>query len=427
MAETKPISPFTKGINNVSPLRSKHFQPSEGGAFLRDAVNVDIDSTGVVTRRSGYTKIVEAPACHSGFAFGDFMYLVSNGSLFSYDPVTGNMLNLCMGVGANPVSFADVGDAVYWMNDLKSGVIRNGVNYTWGIPSAIPPILDPDAGTLRAGRYLVGVTYTKNGVESGCVGVSTITLLEPSGISITPEFIPPDIDRINVYCSDCNGADAYFIYDCEASEPVFVHEVETSASILDSVGLYPPPMGHLIFHYRGYLFVCTQDGFYWSQPLDYHRFYLSTDFQMTSAKPVMAIALETGFYLALADGQTLWISGDSPDEWQPTVVDTARVIDSQALLIPARVFPSLQLPMSAKVGVWVSTEGVVIGTPTGSIIHPSRDVLSIDQFERASLAYMEGEGSRKVLMSLRNKLKENEFGIGDRVTASVIKAGGTPD
>lgn len=427
MKEPIRLDPWTQGINNTSPLRGSVYQPGEKGAALRDAVNVDLDRSGSVTRRDGYTKVADLVDGHSGTSVGGGMYLVSDGSLYRYDAVVGELLEIAAGVGSEPVSYTEVGNSVYWSNINARGAIHSGASSFWGIEIGEIPLLSNTTGDLRAGRYMVALTHIRDGAESGSRGAAVVVVADGSGIDVTPIGVPSGVEEIGVYCTDADGADLYWVFDAAVGDPIKISAVEVSVEVLDSVGLHPPPLGSLVFHFNGRMFVCTDDGFYWSQPLEYHRFHISADFQATRARPVVAAALADGFYLALENGETLWVSGNDPETWHPEVVDTIPAMRSSALYLPARKFPWLQLPADTTIAVWSSVDGIAVGLPGGVVMHPMDGRVALDKHDSATLLYREKAGLRQIIIGLRNKTDNNVFGVGDLATASVIKAGLMPE
>jgi hypothetical protein len=135
------------------------------------------------------------------------------------------------------------------------------------------------------------------------------------------------------------------------------------------------------------------------------------------------VAVDGGFYLAVANGDTLWVAGDDPATWKPTIVDTAAVAEGMALVLPARKLPWLQMDSDLPVAVWATADGPAVGLPGGTVRHPTDGRVAMDTNAKATLAYREQDGLRQVLLSLRDKTANSQLGMADHATVTVIKGG----
>lgn len=103
-----------KGLNNVSdPLRL-------GLGWLVTADNVDVTNTGGVTRRDGYTRVMEGrfTGAYSTIAF-DRAYLATATAIMTFDGVQIVTLS-----SPAPLYWAEINEDVYFNNGQDSGVIR---------------------------------------------------------------------------------------------------------------------------------------------------------------------------------------------------------------------------------------------------------------------------------------------------------------
>lgn len=117
------------GINNkIDPVRVK-YNPETGVQELASAVNVDIDSTGRISRRKGYTLKL-ALASHSLFSCGNYCLFVSGDALRVLEPnYTSNPIrNVTRGA---KVSYVKIKDDTYYANGYQKGIVRDKVSYTW--------------------------------------------------------------------------------------------------------------------------------------------------------------------------------------------------------------------------------------------------------------------------------------------------------
>lgn len=116
------LSQFSGIKNTVAPER---LAPTE----LEKAVNVDIDDSGQVRRRRGYTEVATG-SFHSLYEFNGRTYGVKNNSLGVIRPdysFTG-----IVGVSAEPISYTSVQETLYYSSRTHAGKITGETHSTWG-------------------------------------------------------------------------------------------------------------------------------------------------------------------------------------------------------------------------------------------------------------------------------------------------------
>ena len=128
------ILPFFRvslGLNTkVDPVRLQ-YDPESGAQFLAEAVNVDIDPTGRISRRQGLREIAEVTDPHSIWATKDQTagFVIVGDSLYSLT-VAGTMSAIKDGLTVGAAGhFCEVGQDVYFSNGTDIGIIRN--RQTW--------------------------------------------------------------------------------------------------------------------------------------------------------------------------------------------------------------------------------------------------------------------------------------------------------
>lgn len=143
----------SRGLNNkVDPVRVA-YDPSVGVTDLTEAVNIVHDYTGAISRRLGYTATDITSECHSLFCEGGECLFVTGNALcvlandFRYTPIRN------VTVGAN-VSYAQVGEKIYYVNGHEKGFVMNSLSYDWAkapdprYPDATRTHIDPPIGTI---------------------------------------------------------------------------------------------------------------------------------------------------------------------------------------------------------------------------------------------------------------------------------------
>lgn len=155
----------SSGLNTiVDPVRVQ-FNPDTGIQDLTAAVNVNIDNTGRIGRRKGTIKKLVGNY-HSLFPAYEGYYLCVDktaGNLIAVDandyaPVVVTSIN-----ADAKVSYAALGDTVYYCNGIENGYAIGKISYSWVAGSYVGPTTtktfsDPPIGhllTLFAGRIWV--------------------------------------------------------------------------------------------------------------------------------------------------------------------------------------------------------------------------------------------------------------------------------
>ena len=413
---------FPLGINNVDDQASTHFQLPTSAAdsppALTRAVNVDLDRNGWLRRRRGRTIWKDLTNGHSLTSINRRLLLVDAGVLYEVLD-DGTMVSLASGIGNSYLSYVAVGDQIFYISEETAGIVGG----LWGLDLPAPPFLTSIAGNLSPGEYMVAITVEANGLESGARLPTKITLATQGGIQASLSNIDPQAEYVNVYCSEPDGRDLYWVDRLPIAATVNITSVQRSTDPLRTFNYYPPPKGQFIAVHRGYMLIASGSVLYWSQPLDYHHFRIQSDLQLLPSRIVMLITLDTGFFIA-TESSTYWITGDIPDLWTITTVDSGRVIEGSAIRLPAHKFPTLndKQVIRGEVAVWMSNDGFVVGLPDGTTKHITDSRLAIDTYNSGRLLFREQDNLRQIIASLHDKQEDNALGISDRATCHVIRA-----
>ena len=164
------LMPFLRscaGVHaKVDPVRLK-YDPESGVQLLAQAVNVDIDSTGRVSRRKGLRLLAEVTAPHSLWSTADESraFLISGNTLYRMID-DGTLMLVKTGLTPDaPCFYCEVNDKVYFSNGNEMGIISADGTWTnWGQTPYVGPTTDrqftgPPKGTRLAfyrGRILIG-------------------------------------------------------------------------------------------------------------------------------------------------------------------------------------------------------------------------------------------------------------------------------
>lgn len=366
---------FTGVRNDVDPER---YSASD----LFSASNIDIDKSGRIGRRAGYTRRATG-AIHSLWADGDKCMYVSGNQLFQMaTDYSAQALQTLQGVGMR-TSFARVGDRVYYANGIDTGIVENGAARTWGIaPPDIPNIANT-VGHMPAGTYQIATTYFRvDGQESGARRAITAVLSDGSGLILTlPVSADPGVVSKAVYISPPNGDMLYLALtmDNATTSATYIGDTLELNTPLDTQFMAPAPAGHLVGYYRGRMYVAVGDALFPSQPFASEQFdlrdYIQLDGRVTMIAPMTDKEREgdgqhSGIFIG-TDRSCGVLVGSSPESFQyvpktdyGAILGAVDYVDGA--LYSDNAIGARPLPM------WLTTQGICIGMPDMEIKNITR-------------------------------------------------------
>lgn len=426
MIEPTPFGPFPLGINNIDDPRGANFQlpskPGDSPPALREASNVDLDRQGGLSRRVGRTLLRPLTLGHSGFATQDAAYYVDGSTLYRFDPEQETDIVVATGLDAYAqVRYAASSGLVFWLNGPQRGAIVGSTPVPWGVEIMDQPTVTVTGGGLPPGRYLVATAAVVDGIEGGCREIAQIELSDFGGIGVIPNGVDPRASHVNVYLSDTNGTLLY--YHSQTTAGTTLSDLAPTLQSYEGVGGYPPPAGHLVAVWGGFLIVAQGSDLYFSEPGNPHRFHLDTDIQLFSSRIAILEPVVDGFYVGLEAGGTYWVTGTEPRSLTLRQLDDRLVAEGMATRIPASRLPWLKSDSDTPVPVWATQSGLAVGMPGGAVQYPQQDAVAMDTNYSASLAYVERPGLRQIIASLKNRRADTSLGATDRMTLTVTRGG----
>ena len=325
MTEYAPPIDEREGLEEYSSfqgLRNNVSAESFSKGDLVAALNVDIDDALGISRRSGFSSPVTTAIDRDLWASGSVCLGVGSNALKLVNP-DWSTKTLRSGLTASKsLSYAIVGDRIFYSNAAEIGCVQNGGHRTWGITP--PGVFDIAAtgGTLTAGKYQVAVTYLRNdGQESGASRAQTIELAAPGGVSLTniPVSTDPTVTHKVIYVTPVGGETLFRAGVIDNSTTVFaIREVRMGASPLLTQHFVPPPAGSFIASWKGWMLVAKDNRLYPSENYAPELFDLRKSIPF-SDKITMIAAVKNGVWIG-TNSQVIWMNGDSPETWVFKVV-----------------------------------------------------------------------------------------------------------
>lgn len=390
------FSAFNGLRNDVNPER---FDPGD----LAVAQNINIDKSGEITRRDGFT-LSSGGAAHSVWAddLQDVCLFVRAGMLrrlyadYSSQPV------VALQAPDSRVKCARVNDRVYWGNGTDAGVYENGRSRTWGLPVAPLPAAASTFGAMPAGSYQFAMTWLRSdGQESGAPLAGVLALTDGAGISFTAPVSPnPDVVGKILYISAANGA---VLYDCAHmantdTQLTVAFDPATRDLELATQFLTPPPFApNYVAFYRSRLFLACGDTLYWSLPhapeLFDPREYLQLDGRITmlavlNDKDRQDTGRDSGFFIG-TDRSVGILAGSDPRDFQYVQKANYGAIPGALDFVDGSLFRdgsagARLLPM------FLTTAGICVGMPQLEVNNLTRTKFSFPAAGRGAALFMPG-------------------------------------
>ena len=369
---------YTGLRNDVDPER---FNSGD----LAVAMNIDIDKTGRIARRAGYT-LQTAGATHSLWSNeqGTVGFYAQGTTLFQLNSnLTGTQVATLS--NADRVSYEHVNDRTYYSNGVDTGVIEQGAVRSWGVAPPVLPGITVGAGHMPAGTYLVTMTNVCiDGQESGALQAATVQIENDGGALLFSGMIPPKDPRIiakSIYITEPNGEDLYqaLIISAEATSAAYSNDTHELNLPLDSCFLQAAPPGQIVTYYRGRMFVAQGDVLYPSEPFAYERFDPRVNIQMDGRITMMETLTDKELYdtgknsgLFIGTDRSCGVLiGSSPEEFQYVPKTSYGAVFGASGKVDGAVFQdastgTLELPM------WLTTDGICVGMPGMTIRNLTR-------------------------------------------------------
>ena len=408
-APTVKMGPFI-GTNNRLPdtkLRTKD------GAWLRSAVNVDINSAGMVKRRPGIEQAVSGSDCHSFWsnALGTQAYYVDYDTLYSIGgpadaPVkTAIFSGLTPGI---PLSYCEANADVYFSNGIVIKRIAGGVVKPAALPTPafLPLISVTTGGGLKAGKY--GLTFTYQSADGEEGGATTPVQLDvPENGSILLSAFPAEEVYINVYVTPLNG-DQYYLaatlpsYTAAHVIPLTPPQGRRCQTML----LAPMPPGSTMRHYNGRLITAVSGTLTYSEPwsplTNPAKNYMAFPENITVVQPC-----NNGVYIAAE--QTYWAPGDLASSDLNPVLPYGGVHGTGG-----------DIP-NENACFWMSPRGMVKGTQDGQVSNLQEAANVVESYVVGAPLFRESDGLKQMLVSSFGTASSSVFAAQSWMTADVSR------
>lgn len=421
---TPQLGPWPAGVDNLAP--EGELPRNEFGTrpvAFREADNVDLTKEGRVRRRQGYEARYTGTLVHSIWSDDalDFGLFVDNGVLHTIEE-DASVLSLGVDVGDHPMSYELVGDRIYFSNAGACGqmLLPSRKVRPWGLatPTPLPVEVVPGYG-LPAGTYQIAFTTSDMvGRESGAERAQQIEVPEGSGLLIGAPGTPlPPGYHLNVYLSapNDNVLRLHSSVDNGGLISVPAEGIALGTHLLDVM-----PAGQLARVFNGVHWVADDRTLRWSPPFRYGLTDLAHNLIRFDARIDLLVPVAggqgAGLYVA-AGKRTYWLPGATPARLDLVDAQSAGAVPGTEIKVKGQL---IGLDDDGDYTVWLSRRGnYVIGMPGGTITALKSDSAVIDDADRGASMFMERNGMRQVVTTLRGPRAQG-LAVSDRAVAHVI-------
>lgn len=421
-AQTPSGGPWPLGINNLSPEGRVPTDENGRPVALREADNIDLTKEGWASRRGGYEGRYTGTLVHSLWSHDDlgFGLFVDAGQLHAFD-ADESVEALGVVLGDLPLSYAPVGDRVYFSNANESGMLSalDRTVHAWGAPATpgVPPFEAVDGYALPAGLYQLAITITDAlGRESGAGRAAQVQLADQQGLLLQGL---PDTGAVNVYLSGPNDQVLRLAARLPAGTPSCLVAAPAEGIKLATQLLDPMPPGQITRIFNGRHWVADGRTLRWSPPLRYGMTDLAHalirfDARIDLLEPVTGDG--AGLFIA-AGKRTYFLAGADPASLQPVDVHSAGAVPGTSVRVPGQ---SIGMDNDRDYTVWLSRKGTyVIGMPGGAVTGLNVGRAAIDDADRGASLFAQRGGKQQVITTLRGPRPQG-LAITDRAVAHVI-------
>lgn len=419
-----PIHPKTTGIKSFKGLNNVLRPERTPQEYLKCADNVDIDKSGGIQKRKGYS-LVSSGSWHSVWSDGPYCFGVKGGDLVSISTDYSTQV-IKAGMGESPVSYFRLDDLVYFSSESFNGVIENGTVRPWGIKRPNPrPSLASGDGQLEVGVYQVSVTFvSQDGRESGASVSSQILVPDHSSIVISniPTSSDSTVSEVFIYMSYPNGQEIY--YKDSITNGTTSHTIYNTNGLvvpIDTFNKVPAPLGHIVAeaHARSWI---AEDNYLWfSDPYAYEYFSLAESYIRFPERIRALMPTDSGMWVA--SDKLYYIAGKEPDKAKMMMREPIKVVEGSAVRIPGAYIFIDNTPIGYK---WIvhSDKGIYVCFDDGITLNMTSQNYEFPSADEGAAAFIQEDGINRYISLLKQPRDDSENAtVGDLVTATVIRNG----
>ena len=378
--DTFSINDFTAGKNNIAK------ETSLPDKSLREALNVDIDNSGKVRQRNGYTKI------YSGINVSSIYkrYFCENGTLkYLNDDNTATDIISGLSPTLNYVEFNNIIYVTDGFNNYK----LSGINvYHLSIPTPTLVGSIPADGDIQ-------ITYAYRDQLTGEIGGA------PLALANSTSYNKSGYDLIRY---ETTGDDGRLYTD--------------DGTLCETQFMEPLPGGQIIEYYKGRLYIAEGSTLWFSEPHRYGLTLRESNFFNFPERITICLSSDNGLFI-VAD-KTYFIGFDKNETPIIKTVTQSKAVEGTGIKILATDL-RLNEFNNSDIAYWFSDSGANIGLPNGKIINLSEDVLAVaDNTSKFGNSIIKKyNGITQIISSMSKGGEISKLQSNDSATLTIIRNG----
>jgi len=396
-------------IVGLNQLADETAMANEEEMYVREAMNVDIDSTGNVSRREGYELLITGSGFHSLYSTSRGVLMACQRGNLGYIDLFNNAFVSLLAMGNTfRTSYTEMNGNLYVCNSDFSCMFKNSLldtAYPIGVPlPTVRPQFDADLseGALPAGRY--GITYTvvsADGEESGLGETVEVELTSQGSILMSFLTIIPGYGY-RVYMTTTNGDELYQAAEFDADRTFYnVMELKIGRQP-DTKHLEPPPYGHIIEAFNSRLLIGSTNFVYFTEAFRPHLHDSAHGFVPIVKAASMIRSVGDGVFIGDDRGVHYYKSKD-PESWTVGQASPYKVIYGTDIIVPGTHFRG-PIAEFDEVVVWLSGVGYQIGLPTGEVISANAGQVKLPPYVLGSTAFVIRDGRKQLISPVNSNL-----------------------
>lgn len=402
-APKNPTFTSFAGIRNTLEPERLHVMPTRDDPTtdLVAAVNVDLDNSGLPSRRAG-TSLKRAGAAHSLWAQGDMCIFAAGTSLMRlYPDYSSEVLNTGL-TADSPVSYVEVNGRIYWSNGHESGVIAAGASRSWGMEVPAQPGLSAVGGQLSPGQYQCVVTHVRNDSQESGAGLPAVLALSADGGIRVTWALPndPTIELARVYLSTPDGTVLYLADECPIDD-LYTEIASCAFAVpLNTQWQDKPPSGHLLAYANGRIYIAEGPFIFATTALGYEYVDLRDFLAIDGTRVRVLIGVEGGLFAA-TDNAAVFLRGKDFASIEMTYVSSKGGVEGSALHVDGLVATGIKELAGKRCAIFTTGEGVLLGLPDGTVMNLTQERYKFDATELGAAGFHENPKLNSYLLFLR--------------------------
>lgn len=375
---------WSQGSNNVAQpdrLPKNH---------VRQLINLNATTEGTLELRAGFEKVLTGNNVRAVGRAGRKILIVDSDGLRAYDPLSNSAEAVAGAIGPGKIAAVEHNRELFLSTPAQTWRYDGNALKPWsilepGISLSVQP--GPFTGVVKIAVTALG----EDNEESGC---------EPYIFSLTNQTVSitsTDPRPLRVYASPPNHESLYF-QTVLHTDGFTLANVRDETARLITHGLRPFPCCEMLASYHGVIVGANDNYVVYSAPMMPHLINPIAQF-VAYASPVNVLAATDGGVFVATDDATYFLTSLETTPAQRKVLDIGAVAGSGVSLPDGRA-------------AWFTRYGQAIGAADGTVSLISADRLAPDLAAQGAAGYVEHNGNRLVVTTMRGRVDSGGLGIG---------------